>query len=239
MSAYGSISPLDQERYLRHRGALAKTGQEALAATRLMILGLGGLGGFALEEAARLGFGLIVGVDGDVFEESNLNRQILADRDTLGRDKVEVAAERAAAINPFVEFLPVKGHFSPLEMRLHLADVDLCIDCLGGAAVKRELAHAAADVGKTVITGAVSGFAGWAAVVRAGDPSPVLRFCNSPACSEDMIQGCPAPTVGFAASLMTAWAVREVVAPEKSEDRGRVFLFDLFQNRFDWVRFSA
>ena len=66
----------------------------------VVIAGVGAVGGYALEGLVRAGVGHIRVVDSDVFSESNLNRQILATTGTIGRKKVEVAAERARSINP-------------------------------------------------------------------------------------------------------------------------------------------
>lgn len=71
--------------------------------TRVAIFGVGGVGGYVLEELARSGFSHFVLVDNDTFAITNINRQILATHETLGRSKVEVAKERVLSINPNAE----------------------------------------------------------------------------------------------------------------------------------------
>ncbi len=66
----------------------------------ILLVGVGGVGGFALEALIRLGFSNITIVDADDFEESNLNRQILCTQETIGKSKVEEAKKRALSINP-------------------------------------------------------------------------------------------------------------------------------------------
>ena len=66
----------------------------------VVLAGVGAVGGYVLEGLVRAGVGHIRVIDSDVFSESNLNRQILATRETIGRKKAEVAAERARSINP-------------------------------------------------------------------------------------------------------------------------------------------
>jgi len=78
-------------------------GLERIRGTSVVLAGCGAVGGYALEGLVRAGFGKIRVVDHDVFSDSNLNRQILATTDTLGRPKVEVACERARAINPDID----------------------------------------------------------------------------------------------------------------------------------------
>lgn len=67
---------------------------------KVLLVGVGGVGGFALEALLRMGFSNITIVDSDCFEESNLNRQILCTRKTIGKSKTEVAKQRALEINP-------------------------------------------------------------------------------------------------------------------------------------------
>ncbi|NLC79334.1 MAG: tRNA threonylcarbamoyladenosine dehydratase [Ruminococcaceae bacterium] len=72
----------------------------ALVSSRVAVIGVGGVGGAALEAIARAGVGSIFIMDFDRFDETNLNRQILATRDAIGRPKSEVACERVLSINP-------------------------------------------------------------------------------------------------------------------------------------------
>ncbi len=81
-------------------------GEEGVSKLRdsfVVVAGVGAVGGYALEGLVRAGVGHIRVVDSDVFSESNLNRQILAIKDTVGRPKVEVATERARSINPEID----------------------------------------------------------------------------------------------------------------------------------------
>lgn len=73
---------------------------ENIKKQRILLVGVGGVGGFALESLVRLGFLNITLVDADAIEESNLNRQIISTQENLGKKKVEVAKERALNINP-------------------------------------------------------------------------------------------------------------------------------------------
>ena len=88
------------QRLMRTGLLVGEEGIKKLQNARVMIIGVGAVGGYALEAIARAGIGHITVVDFDVFEESNINRQILALTSTIGRKKVEVAAERIKQINP-------------------------------------------------------------------------------------------------------------------------------------------
>ncbi len=88
------------ERFLRTKLLLGEAGLEKLQKATVMIVGLGAVGGYALEALARSGIGRLVLVDFDVFDLTNINRQILATTATVGRKKIDVAKERVLDINP-------------------------------------------------------------------------------------------------------------------------------------------
>ena len=91
---------MENRRFLRTEALLGHNGLERLRGARVMVVGLGAVGGYALEALARAGIGHLTLVDFDVFDESNINRQILALTSTIGRKKTEVARERVLDINP-------------------------------------------------------------------------------------------------------------------------------------------
>ncbi len=79
---------------------LGESGVNALKDASVAVFGIGGVGGFACEALARAGVGRLLLVDDDTVSESNLNRQLIALRSTIGRPKVEVMAERIRDIDP-------------------------------------------------------------------------------------------------------------------------------------------
>ena len=89
-----------EELFARTISFLGKDKASKLVDTKVMVIGCGAVGGYALECIARLGVGNIVVVDFDCFENSNINRQILALDTTIGKKKCNVAKERVLAINP-------------------------------------------------------------------------------------------------------------------------------------------
>lgn len=95
------------ERYSRNAQLTSPAQQAMLLRGRVLLVGLGGLGGHVLDALIRMGVGHITGVDGDSFETSNLNRQLLCNHDTLGMPKVQAAAAHVARVNPATHFVPV------------------------------------------------------------------------------------------------------------------------------------
>ncbi|MCR5544883.1 MAG: tRNA threonylcarbamoyladenosine dehydratase [Lachnospiraceae bacterium] len=86
---------------------------EKLKNSRVLIFGVGGVGGFCVEALIRSGIGHIDIVDNDQVAVSNLNRQIIATKDTIGRDKVDVMEERILSINPDCEVVKHKSFYLP------------------------------------------------------------------------------------------------------------------------------
>ncbi|MCX7882256.1 MAG: ThiF family adenylyltransferase [Brevinematales bacterium] len=99
--------------------------------SRVMVVGLGGVGGMALEALARSGVGHFVVVDFDVFHPTNLNRQVLATQETLGKSKAHVASQRILSINPKAEVRAIEGFVDAgVEEMLSHYPVDFVIDAI-------------------------------------------------------------------------------------------------------------
>lgn len=158
------------ERYQRSIGTVGLRGQIKLLEATVGVFGAGGLGGFVLELLARMGVGRLVVVDGDVFSDSNLNRQLLATERTLGMPKVKAAAERIKAVNNTigVETHHCRGDAGNLPGIF--GQCDLVIDCLDNLPSRYELEKVCQKLNITLIHGAIGGFLGQLAVIRPGRP---------------------------------------------------------------------
>ncbi len=124
-----------------------------LAGARVYVLGLGAVGSYAVEGLARAGVGFLRLVDFDVFQASNLNRQLYALRSTLGRPKAEVAAERVLDINPAasVEAKVAFAHADTLPELLS-GGPDLVVDAVDSLSPKVEILAAGAALGVPVFS---------------------------------------------------------------------------------------
>ena len=129
-------------------GATAK-----LQKSKVALFGVGGVGSFCLEALVRTGVGEIHIFDSDCVEETNLNRQIIATRETLGRPKVEVAKDRAESINSEVNIIPHKVYYSPENSaEFSLGGFDYIIDAIDSVASKVELIVKAFECGVPIIS---------------------------------------------------------------------------------------
>jgi tRNA A37 threonylcarbamoyladenosine dehydratase len=124
-----------------------------LTQARVAICGLGGVGAYACEALARAGVGQLRLVDHDVVKASNLNRQILALRSTLGLPKVEVAAARVKDINPECQVDARRAFLNnDTVAELLLPSVDLVIDAIDSVNAKCALLQAAFEGGIPIVS---------------------------------------------------------------------------------------
>jgi len=156
-------------RYLRNMGTIGIHGQLALLRSRVAVVGLGGLGGYVLEGLARAGVGHIVAIDGDRFEEHNLNRQLLSCDRLLGASKAQAAADRVALINPAVNVKPLATHVSSDNAPRLLASADAIVDALDNLPDRLTLQAAAQILNKPLVHGAIAGFLGQVLTIMPGD----------------------------------------------------------------------
>jgi len=147
-------------RYQRNRDTFSIEQQRKLFHSCVAVIGCGGLGGHIIESLARLGVGKIVAVDPDIFEEHNLNRQILSSVDFLGWSKVALAATRVADINPAITLIPVKAAFTAKNGKELLQNVDLAADALDTVASRLELAEVCEEIKIPLVHGAIAGWFG-------------------------------------------------------------------------------
>lgn len=130
------------EAFSRTALLIGEAGVERLAAARVAVFGVGGVGSFAVEALARAGVGRLLLVDDDVVSESNINRQLHATHRTLGRYKTAVMAERARAIHPAVAVETRETFCLPETVPALLAgDFDYIVDAVDTVAAKIAIAE--------------------------------------------------------------------------------------------------
>ena len=114
-------------------------GQEALKDSRVLIVGLGGLGCAASQYLASAGVGNLTLLDFDTVSLSNLQRQTLHSDATVGQPKVESARTALARINPHVRLVPLNALLDEAALAAQIADHDLVLDCTDNVAIRNQL----------------------------------------------------------------------------------------------------
>jgi molybdopterin/thiamine biosynthesis adenylyltransferase len=158
----------------RNIGFVSAGEQRALREGRVFVCGVGGMGGAAAMALARAGVGHLTIADFDVFETSNLNRQVFAFDDTLGKEKTEVTRERLAAINPEI-FVTTLGREWPSRLDEILTDHRVVINGMDDVTAGIHLYRKAREHGAAVIDAYTSPLSS-VTVVRPDDPRPEERL---------------------------------------------------------------
>ena len=216
------------QRYARNLGTVGREGQCRLLDACALVVGLGGLGGHVVETLARLGVGRIVGADPDAFDETNLNRQLLATTANLGQPKAEQARLRAAAVNAAVEFVGHAARFQSLADDVFAAS-DVVLDCLDRISARRELADRCAAAGVLLVHGAIAGWSGQVALCPPGAGVLDKLYAGKGDRGAEAELGTPPFTAAFAANLMAARAAAALLGRPV---RPQVVFFDLLHG--DW-----
>ncbi len=139
--------------FSRTRMLLGDDAMERLSRSRVAVFGVGGVGGYVVEALCRAGIGALDLIDNDTVSLTNLNRQIVATRDTLGRDKVDVAAERVRSINPDCAVRTDKSFFLPETAdRFDFTRYDYVVDAIDTVAGKLALVEKARAAGVPIIS---------------------------------------------------------------------------------------
>ena len=139
--------------YARTELLLGADGMARLRSARVAVFGLGGVGGYVVEALARCGVGALDLIDHDTISMTNLNRQLLATRQSIGQDKVEAAAERVHAIDPDIQVRPLKLFYGPDTAHLFdFSQYDYVVDAIDTVTGKLALAAAAQAAGTPIIS---------------------------------------------------------------------------------------
>jgi molybdopterin/thiamine biosynthesis adenylyltransferase len=148
------------KRYMRNSKTISPSEQLTLLKSTVAVVGCGGLGGYAIEELARLGIGTIKAIDPDIFEEHNLNRQILCNISTLGKPKVEVARDRILDVNPAVRIDAIRGALTYENGEEFLRGSQVVVDGLDNIPSRIALSEICDVLNIPLVHGSIAGWYG-------------------------------------------------------------------------------
>ena len=222
------------QRYARHivMPEIGSAGQERLLASRVLVVGAGGLGSPALMYLAAAGIGTIGIVDDDRVELSNLQRQIIHDTPSLGQLKLESAGERLRALNPGVAVVPLCQRLDGGNARSLVSHWDIVVDGTDNFEARQALNDACHAAGRTWIFAAMLRFDGQVSVFKSyqGPPHPCYRCLmpepppheSLPSCAMAGVLGSVAGTLG---AMQATETVKELLGLGDSLS-GRLLLYD-------------
>lgn len=141
------------DRFERTKLLIGSEGLTKLAEKKVAVFGVGGVGSFAVEALARCGIGALTLIDHDVICNSNINRQIHALNNTVGRSKIEVMAERLLQINPAIRLTLHRIFFSAnTSEELLTPDLDYVVDAIDTVTSKVDLILRCRELGVPIIS---------------------------------------------------------------------------------------
>jgi molybdopterin/thiamine biosynthesis adenylyltransferase len=245
-----SLSDEEIERYARHivLHGVGGPGQQKLKASRVLVIGAGGLGSPLIQYLAAAGVGEIGIVDDDEVSLSNLQRQVLHGTPDIGRTKVSSARDAIARINPHVRVAAYAQRMVADNARDLMRGFDIVADGSDNFATRYVVSDACFHEAKPLVVGAVGEFDGSLTSLRPferapdGTPHPTYRCLfpeappegSIPACAEAGVLGALTGVIG---SMMALEVIREIVGFGEGLV-GRLLMIDTRSMRFETVSYG-
>jgi len=232
----GVMSSMSWDRYERQMriAGWGPDGQRRLSSARVVIAGIGGLGGFSSLLLGEAGVGTLILIDRDVVELSNLNRQPLYSEGDLGRPKAESAAEKIARLNSSIDVIPLQVEIDNTTFST-LGRVDAIVDGLDNFKSRFLVNEESVRRGIPFFHGSVYGLEGRATTLIPGR-TPCLR-CLYPSAREEPT----VPVCGMVPAVVASIQALEVVKLLTGVGtllEGRMLLFDGEDQSFEEIRIS-
>ncbi len=226
------------ERYARNMRTLSPAQQKLLLDSRVAIVGLGGLGGSVCEILSRIGIGTLTLIDGDAFEDSNLNRQRFSSQDVIAHPKAEIARQKIGRINPSISLYVYPEFLNENNGNKLLKDSNVVVDCLDSLKNRFVLQRVARALGIPLVSGAIAGLSGHLTVIFPDDIGLSLIYGpeeNLPAKGAEASLGTLAPCVNTIAALETSEVIK-IILKQSCGLRNHLLAVDLQDNSFDVMR---
>jgi adenylyltransferase/sulfurtransferase len=231
-------------RYSRHilLDALGIEAQERLLASRVLVVGAGGLGSPAALYLAAAGVGTLVLADGDTVEASNLQRQILHTQQHLGKAKAESGIQTLARINPEIRLVALARRLAGAELEAEVAAADVVLDCSDNFATRHAINRACVRHARPLVSGAAIGFSGQVSVFDLARPASPCYHCLFPDGEEDealrcAVTGVFAPLTGMVGSIQAGEAIKCLTGAGTLLS-GRLLLVDALDQHWRTLTFT-
>ena len=214
-------------------------GQLKLKNSRVLIVGLGGLGSPVALYLAAAGVGELHLADFDTVDLTNLQRQIVHDTSSVGQSKVDSALRRLEAINPEIKLVAHRSALDTDSLADAVAAVDLVLDCCDNFGTREAVNKACVAARKPLVSGAAIRLEGQLSVFDSRQPTSPCYHClygrgsdEDLTCSEAGVLG---PLVGLVGSLQALEALK-ILAGFGEPLVGRLLLVDAMTTRFRELR---
>lgn len=224
------------ERHQRN-GILTMQEQTELKGKKICIVGCGGLGGYLAEMLGRIGIGEITLIDGDVFVPSNLNRQLLALPENLGKSKVEAAKLRLLQIDETIVIHAHEVYLDAQNGRALLIGHDVVLDALDQIPTRFTLQAICRDLAIPMIHGAIAGWYGHVTTIMPLDDTLFLLYKGKSQKGVEIDIGNPSFTPACIASFQVAETIKVLTGKGELLSK-RVLYIDLLSGEVEMLDFS-
>ena len=242
MTSNNSIERYSRQIVLKEVGG---QGQKLLIKSKVLIIGLGGLGSPVLQYLAASGIGTIGLADGDKVDLSNLHRQTIFSLKDIGSYKANKAKKFILAINPDINVFSYKKKVDLLNVDKIITDYDIIVDCTDNHSSKLIINDACFRREKTFVSASVSGFFGQVSTYKsfkidnAGIPYPSYRCLKINQNNEDDCDhlGVLGPVAGILGSIQATEVIKQIL-DEKENLLGKLLIFDGLSNRMKLIKIN-
>jgi molybdopterin/thiamine biosynthesis adenylyltransferase len=226
-----------KNRYIKNENMLTREQNLSLRNKRVLVVGCGGLGGHIVDQLARLGIGHITAVDGDVFDETNLNRQLLSNVDNVGKSKALAAKEHAIRVNPDIYLEPLSVYVHEANAEEITKGYDVICDALDNVSSRFILQKFAEKNGVPMVYGAIAGWYGQVATIFPGDKLLERLYRRDQDKGVEQNVGNPSFTPALVASIQVA-EVLKILTGKGTLLRNRLLMVNTFEQEFEVLDFS-
>lgn len=233
-----------KDRYSRNVGSITEEEQQILSQKAVCVIGCGGLGGGVIENLVRMGVGKLTVVDSDVFDVTNLNRQVLSNEQNIGRSKAIEAAEQMKLINSTVEITPMQTKITEENCRQIIAEHDLVIDAVDNIGTRLTLEKACEHENIVLVHGAIAGWGGQVGIVNPGNKliSKIYQGYTEDGDSSD--KGAEKETGNLPVPAATVSAIQAAEATKVLLDKDEVLydkllVLDLLNHEYEIIEFRT
>lgn len=222
-----------KKRYSRNISTLTPEENEKLKDFKVCIVGCGGLGGYIIEMLARIGIGNLTVVDMDVFDESNLNRQILSCENNLGDSKVFEALKRINSINSDVKVSVVENGFNENNGIDVIRNHHVVVDALDNIQSRLLLQEYCKKLNIPLVHGAIAGWFGQVCTIMPGDDT-LNRIYKDNSIGVEKKLGNPSFTPANIASIQVSQVIK-VLLSKGNILKNQMLVIDLLHNEFNII----
>jgi len=209
--------------------------QEKVKASRVLVIGAGGLGSPVLSYLAAAGMGTIAIMDYDVVEVSNLQRQVIYNMNDVGRNKALAASQKLKAFNPLIKIIAIEKGLDKKNALKIIAEYDVIVDATDNFETRYLINDACVILDKPFVFASILGFEGQVSVFNYKD-GPTYRCLypespakeNAPNCNENGVIGALAGTIG----CIQANEVLKIIAEVGETLSGKLLIMDLLNNKY-------